>query len=58
MSAFSLLMHGNLIRTGTPPGVGAGMQPPRWLGPRDEVKLGISGLGAQRSRLVRHEGRL
>lgn len=48
VSQFALLEPGDLICTGTPPGVGAGMRPPVWLGPGDVVTLGISGLGEQR----------
>jgi 2,4-diketo-3-deoxy-L-fuconate hydrolase len=48
VSQFALLEPGDLICTGTPPGVGAGMRPPVWLGPGDVVTLGIAGLGEQR----------
>lgn len=48
MSEFCELLPGDLICTGTPPGVGLGMKPQRWLAPGDEVRLGIAGLGQQR----------
>ena len=47
MSEFTRLEAGDLICTGTPPGVGAGMKPPVWLNEGDEVSLGIDGLGTQ-----------
>lgn len=47
MSEFCQLEPGDLICTGTPPGVGMGMKPPKYLKPRDVVKLGIEGLGEQ-----------
>ena len=48
MSQFCQLEPGDLICTGTPPGVGMGFKPPRYLAPGDVVTLGIDGLGAQR----------
>lgn len=48
MSEFTRLEPGDLICTGTPPGVGAGMKPPVWLHEGDEVSLGIDGLGTQK----------
>jgi len=42
------LEPGDIILTGTPPGVGMGMNPPRYLQPGDVVELGIDGLGRQR----------
>ncbi len=47
LSEFTRLEPGDLICTGTPPGVGAGMQPPHWLALGDRVSLGIAGLGRQ-----------
>jgi 2,4-diketo-3-deoxy-L-fuconate hydrolase len=47
MSEFTRLEPGDLICTGTPPGVGAGMKPPQWLTIGDRVTLGIEGLGEQ-----------
>jgi 2,4-diketo-3-deoxy-L-fuconate hydrolase len=52
LSEFTRLEPGDLICTGTPPGVGAGMRPPVWLGIGDQVTLGITGLG-QQSQIVR-----
>lgn len=48
MSQFCQLEPGDLICTGTPPGVGAGMNPQQWLAPGDVVELAIEGLGKQR----------
>lgn len=48
MSEFCRLEPGDLICTGTPPGVGAGMTPQRWLKVGETVTLGIDGLGNQR----------
>ena len=48
ISQFMTLEAGDLISTGTPPGVGLGMKPPRYLAAGDVVELGIRGLGAQR----------
>lgn len=48
LSRFMTLHPGDVISTGTPPGVGLGMTPPRYLKPGDVVELGIEGLGVQR----------
>lgn len=48
LSQFMTLLPGDIVTTGTPPGVGAAMKPPRFLRPGDEVRLGIQGLGEQR----------
>ncbi len=48
LSQFFTLHPGDVISTGTPPGVGMGMKPPRYLKPGDVVELGIEGLGTQR----------
>ena len=48
VSRFMTLYPGDLITTGTPPGVGLGMKPPRYLKAGDEMRLGIDGLGEQR----------
>ncbi|HJV61524.1 MAG TPA: fumarylacetoacetate hydrolase family protein [Albitalea sp.] len=48
LSRFMTLYPGDLISTGTPPGVGLGMKPPMYLKPGDEMRLGIEGLGEQR----------
>ncbi|MBK3576353.1 fumarylacetoacetate hydrolase family protein [Streptomyces sp. MBT65] len=52
LSQFLVLEPGDLINTGTPPGVGMGLNPPVWLRPDDVMELGIEGLGAQRQRVV------
>ena len=44
---FMTLHPGDMIATGTPPGVGMGMKPPRYLKKGDVMKLGIDGLGEQ-----------
>jgi 2-keto-4-pentenoate hydratase/2-oxohepta-3-ene-1,7-dioic acid hydratase in catechol pathway len=51
LSRFMTLYPGDLISTGTPPGVGLGMKPPLYLKPGDEMRLGISGLGEQRQQV-------
>jgi len=48
ISQFMTLEAGDLISTGTPPGVGLGMKPPRYLRAGDVVELAIDGLGRQR----------
>ncbi|HLB79830.1 MAG TPA: fumarylacetoacetate hydrolase family protein, partial [Dongiaceae bacterium] len=48
ISRFMTLMPGDVVITGTPPGVGMGRKPPRYLKPGDTVALGIVGLGEQR----------
>jgi 2,4-didehydro-3-deoxy-L-rhamnonate hydrolase len=52
VSQFLVLEPGDLINTGTPPGVGMGFDPPVWLQPDDVMELGIEGLGGQRQRVV------
>lgn len=56
LSEFMVLEPGDLICTGTPPGVGAGMNPPQFLNIGDTVRLGIEGLGAQGQTVVALEG--
>lgn len=48
LSQFMVLEPGDLIDTGTPPGVGMGFNPPVWLQPEDVMELGIDRLGTQR----------
>jgi 2-keto-4-pentenoate hydratase/2-oxohepta-3-ene-1,7-dioic acid hydratase in catechol pathway len=48
ISRFMTLYPGDLISTGTPPGVGLGQKPPLYLKPGDNMRLGIEGLGEQR----------
>lgn len=52
LSQFLVLEPGDLINTGTPPGVGMGFTPPVWLQPGDEMELGIEGLGSQRQQVL------
>ena len=52
LSQFLVLEPGDLIDTGTPPGVGMGMQPPVWLKAGDVMELGIEGLGSQRQTVM------
>jgi len=48
LSRFMSLQPGDVISTGTPPGVGMGQKPPVYLRPGQEIRLGIAGLGEQR----------
>lgn len=52
ISQFMTLNPGDVIPTGTPPGVAMGMTPQRWLQPGDVVELGIEGLGTQRQTVL------
>ncbi|MBX9455180.1 MAG: fumarylacetoacetate hydrolase family protein [Rhizobium sp.] len=52
LSQFMSLHPGDVISTGTPPGVGLGMKPPRFLKDGDVVELGIEGLGTQKQVFV------
>jgi 2,4-didehydro-3-deoxy-L-rhamnonate hydrolase len=52
LSQFMSLQPGDIVSTGTPPGVGLGQVPPRYLGVGDAVRLGISGLGEQQQRVI------
>jgi 2-keto-4-pentenoate hydratase/2-oxohepta-3-ene-1,7-dioic acid hydratase in catechol pathway len=52
LSRFMSLQPGDIISTGTPPGVGHGQKPPVYLRAGNEVRLGIDGLGEQRQRVV------
>ena len=52
VSQFMTLLPGDVVITGTPPGVGAGMKPPKFLNAGDVVTLGIDGLGAQRQDII------
>ena len=54
ISQFMSLQAGDVISTGTPPGVGLGMNPPTYLKAGDVVTLGIEGLGEQRQDVVAH----
>lgn len=55
ISKFITLMPGDIIPTGTPPGVGLGFKPPIFLKPGDEMHLGIEGLGEQRQKVVKYK---
>ena len=52
VSQFLTLLPGDIVTTGTPPGVGSGMKPPKFLNAGDVVTLGIEGLGEQRQQIV------
>jgi 2-keto-4-pentenoate hydratase/2-oxohepta-3-ene-1,7-dioic acid hydratase in catechol pathway len=52
LSEFMTLEPGDIITTGTPPGVGMGLKPPTYLKPGDTMALGIQGLGEQRQQVV------
>ncbi|HXH36208.1 MAG TPA: fumarylacetoacetate hydrolase family protein [Plantibacter sp.] len=52
LSQFLVLEPGDLINTGTPPGVGMGFTPPIWLQPGDVMELGIDSLGSQRQHVL------
>jgi 2-keto-4-pentenoate hydratase/2-oxohepta-3-ene-1,7-dioic acid hydratase in catechol pathway len=56
-SRYVTLVPGDVITTGTPPGVALGMKPPKWLNPGDVMTVGIQGLGEQRQRVVPFKGR-
>jgi len=53
ISHFMSLRSGDVISTGTPPGVGLGQKPPRYLVRGQTMRLGIAGLGIQQQRTVR-----
>ena len=52
VSQFMTLMPGDVITTGTPPGVGMGMKPPQYLKVGDVMTLGIDGLGEQKQTVI------
>ena len=52
LSQFMSLQPGDVISTGTPPGVGMGQKPETYLKPGDEIELGIKGLGTQTQKVV------
>jgi 2,4-diketo-3-deoxy-L-fuconate hydrolase len=52
LSQFMSLRPGDVISTGTPPGVGLGLKPPVFLKPGDVMTLEIEGLGRQRQEVV------
>ena len=56
VSEFMSLQPGDVLTTGSPHGVAAGFDPPKWLQPGDILELGIDGLGAQRHEVVAYPG--
>lgn len=52
VSRFMTLYPGDIVTTGTPPGVGMGRDPQRWLKDGDVITLGVEGLGEQRQKVV------
>jgi 2-keto-4-pentenoate hydratase/2-oxohepta-3-ene-1,7-dioic acid hydratase in catechol pathway len=56
ISQFMTLLPGDVVSTGTPFGVGMGLQPTRYLKPGDVVTLGIDGLGSSRQEAVAYKG--
>lgn len=52
VSQFMSLQPGDILSTGTPPGVGMGQKPPVYLRPGDVMELGVEGLGVQRQRVI------
>jgi 2,4-diketo-3-deoxy-L-fuconate hydrolase len=52
LSRFMSLQPGDIISTGTPPGVGLGQKPPRYLKPGNRIRLGVAGLGVQNQLVV------
>ena len=56
LSGKMVLEPGDLVTTGTPPGVGLGMKPPVWLTPGDVMELAIDRLGKQRQKVVAYSG--
>ena len=57
ISRFMALAPGDVVTTGTPPGVGQGMKPPKFLKPGQTVRLGIAGLGEQEQAVVAYSGK-
>ena len=56
VSQFMTLLPGDVISTGTPAGVGLGMNPPTYLKPGDIMELGIGGLGTSRQKCIAYAG--
>jgi 2,4-diketo-3-deoxy-L-fuconate hydrolase len=56
ISRFMTLVPGDIISTGTPPGVGLGMKPPQFLKAGDDMRLTIAGLGEQHQKVVAYRG--
>ena len=55
LSQFMTLEPGDIIATGTPPGVGAGRRPQRFMRKGDHLRLGIPGLGEQQQEVVAYQ---
>ena len=53
LSSFMTLMPGDIITTGTPPGVGLGMNPPQFLKEGDEMFLKVDNLGEQKIKVIK-----
>ena len=57
VSKYMTLLPGDVVTTGTPPGVGMGMKPQQWLKAGDVITLGIKGLGEQKQKVVPFKGK-
>ena len=57
VSQYMTLLPGDVVTTGTPPGVGMGMKPQQWLKAGDVITLGIEGLGEQKQKVVPFKGK-
>ena len=57
VSKYMTLLPGDVVTTGTPPGVGMGMKPQQWLKAGDVITLGIEGLGEQKQKVVPFKGK-
>jgi 2,4-diketo-3-deoxy-L-fuconate hydrolase len=57
VSRYMTLLPGDVVTTGTPPGVGMGMKPQTWLKAGDVITLGIQGLGEQKQKVVPFKGK-
>jgi 2,4-diketo-3-deoxy-L-fuconate hydrolase len=57
VSRYMTLLPGDVVTTGTPPGVGMGMKPQQWLKAGDVITLGIQGLGEQKQKVVPFKGK-
>ena len=55
LSKYITLMPGDIITTGTPPGVGLGMNPPQFLKDGDEMSLKVDNLGEQKSKVIKEK---
>ena len=56
VTEFMVLEPGDIVTTGTPPGVGSAMKPPQYLAAGDVMELTIEGLGSQRQKVVAFTG--